>query len=375
MRGRQTGKESRMDREGRKEPCEAAMNYVIEKEKPDFEVRTDLALEERESFPGDGGEVSGVSLREWQEEESQVKLTEVKILDERGARAMGKPQGTYLTLEADQLARKDEDYHEQVSEELAKQIRRLMASMVNREKGPEKKAGQGAGKEEGLLWKGWKILVVGLGNPSVTPDALGPKAIGHLQVTRHLEQQYGEGFCRERGLPVISGIVPGVMAQTGMETAEILKGVIRETKPDLLIVIDALAARSIRRLGTTIQLTDTGIHPGSGVGNHRHSLTEESLGVPVLAIGVPTVVGAAAIVHDTVDAMIGALEAGMSTKGMGDFVQEMTPDEQYDLIRELLEPEFGSFYVTPPNIDETIGYLSFTISEGIHQAILPGTSS
>jgi spore protease len=326
-----------------------AMNYVIEKEKPDFEVRTDLALEERESFPGDGGEIAGVSLREWQDKAKQVKLTEVKILDQRGAKAMGKPKGTYLTLEADQLAEKDEDYHEQVSEELAKHIRRLISHMVQGEE--------------------WKILVVGLGNPSVTPDALGPKAVGHLQVTRHLEQQYGEGFCREKGLPVLSGIVPGVMAQTGMETAEILKGIIEETKPDLLIAIDALAARSIRRLGTTIQVTDTGIHPGSGVGNHRHSLTKESLGVPVLAIGVPTVVGAAAIVHDTVNTMIETLANNMATKGMGDFIQEMSSDEQYDLIRELLEPEFGSLYVTPPNIDEMIGRLSFTISEGIHQAV------
>ena len=326
-----------------------AMNYVIEKEKPDFEVRTDLALEERESFPGDGGEIAGVSLREWQDKAKQVKLTEVKILDQRGAKAMGKPKGTYLTLEADQLAEKDEDYHEQVSEELAKHIRRLISHMVQGEE--------------------WKILVVGLGNPSVTPDALGPKAVGHLQVTRHLEQQYGEGFCREKGLPVLSGIVPGVMAQTGMETAEILKGIIEETKPDLLIAIDALAARSIRRLGTTIQVTDRGFHPGSGVGNHRHSLTKESLGVPVLAIGVPTVVGAAAIVHDTVNTMIETLANNMATKGMGDFIQEMSPDEQYDLIRELLEPEFGSLYVTPPNIDEMIGRLSFTISEGIHQAV------
>lgn len=326
-----------------------AMNYVIEKEKPDFEVRTDLALEERESFPGDGGEIAGVSLREWQDKEKQVKLTEVKILDKRGAKAMGKPEGTYLTLEADQLAEKDEDYHEQVSQELAKHVRRLISHMVK-------------GKER-------KILVVGLGNLYVTPDALGPKAVEHLQVTRHLEQQYGEGFCREKGLPILSGIVPGVMAQTGMETAEILKGIIQETKPDLLIAIDALAARSIRRLGTTIQVTDTGIHPGSGVGNHRHSLTKESLGVPVLAIGVPTVVGAAAIVHDTVNTMIETLANNMATKGMGDFIQEMSSDEQYDLIRELLEPEFGSLYVTPPNIDEMIGRLSFTISEGIHQAV------
>jgi len=329
-------------------------------EMPVFEIRTDLAVEQRESFPGDGGEISGVSLREWCEGKGQIKLTEVKILDEHGAAAMGKPQGTYLTLEADQLAEKDEDYHGEVSAELAEQLKQLIKSLMKKEK---------RASDESLSLKNLNILVVGLGNPSVTPDALGPKVLGNLEVTRHLNQQYGGDFCQKHKLPVLSGIIPGVMAQTGMETAEIVKGVIRETNPDLLIVIDALAARSIRRLGTTIQLTDTGIHPGSGVGNHRHSLTRESLGIPVVAIGVPTVVGAAAIVQDTVNAMILALTIDEGTKGMGDYIQDLSPDEQYRLISELLEPEFGSLYVTPPNIDEMIGQLSFTISEGIHEAV------
>lgn len=319
-----------------------------------FEIRTDLAVEEKESFPGDGGEISGVALREWRHASSQIKLTEVKILDEHGARAMGKPKGTYVTLEASQMAEKDEGYHEEVSGELAKQIRRLIHAL----------------EQEGVLEdkRDMSILAVGLGNVLVTPDALGPRVLGNLQVTRHLMSEYGQEFCRKHHLPVLSGIVPGVMAQTGMETAEILKGIIHETKPDLLIVIDALAARSVRRLGTTIQLTDTGIHPGSGVGNHRHSLTMESLGIPVLAIGVPTVVGAAAIVHDTVSTMIKTLGSHMETKGMGDFMEQLNSDEQYQLIRELLEPEFGSLYVTPPDVDETVKQLSFTISEGIHQA-------
>ena len=159
------------------------------------------------------------------------------------------------------------------------------------------------------------------------------------------------------------------MAQTGMETAEILKGIVRQTQPDLIIAIDALAARSVRRLGTTIQLTDTGIQPGSGVGNHRHSLTRESLGVPVLAIGVPTVVGAAAIVQDTLSALIGVLQRSAPGKKTGDWIAEMRPEEQYQLIRELLEPEFGPLYVTPPDIDQSVKQLSFTISEGIHQAV------
>lgn len=316
-----------------------------------FEVRTDLAVEEKESFPGDGGEISGVSLREWRRPDSRIKVTEVKILDKKGEKAMKKPMGTYITLEADELSLKDEDYHREVSRELAKQIEKLM-------------------KNKDYKKSDFHVLTAGLGNASVTPDSLGPRVLKNLQVTRHLKIQYGDSFCRGRSMPDISGIVPGVMAQTGMETAEILKGIIKETKPDLIIAIDALAARSVKRLGTTIQLTDTGIHPGSGVGNHRHSLTEQSLGVPVMAIGVPTVVGAAAIVHDTVSAMIEALSRNMETKGMGDFIGSISSDEQYDLIRELLEPEFGPMYVTPPDIDETVKELSFTISEGIHLALL-----
>ena len=332
----------------------AAVNAVNEAAAGTFQVRTDLALEQRESSMGEGGDVSGVRLKEWHHQRSGLKLTEVKILNEQGAKSMGKPRGTYLTLEADRLSKADDDYHSEISEELAHQIRRLMAEMIGY-------------REEDLP----SVLVVGLGNDSVTPDSLGPRVLDNLQVTRHLDGQYGNTFLKDRKLPAISGIAPGVMAQTGMETAEILKGIIHETHPDLIIAIDALAARSVRRLGTTIQLTDTGIHPGSGVGNHRHSLTKESLGVPVMAIGVPTVVGAAAIVHDTVSALVGVLAENEGTRGTGSWIEEMDPDGQYQLIRELLEPEFGPLYVTPPDIDQSVKQLSFTISEGIHQAVFP----
>ncbi len=329
-------------------------DYVVELERPDFEIRTDLAVEEKESFPGDGGEIAGVSLREWHEEDSCIKVTEVKILDGQGARAMRKPEGTYLTLEADCQKGKEDRFYEEAAAELSCHIRRMIAGLIGK---PEEE------------WDALKILVVGLGNSQVTPDSLGPEAVGQLPMTRHLESQYGTGFLKERHLPSLSGIAPGVMAQTGMETAEILQGIIQETKPELLIAIDALAARSIRRLGTTIQLTDTGIHPGSGVGNHRHGLTRKSLGIPVLSIGVPTVVGAAAIVHDTVAALIQVLAENEGTRGMGQFIENMESDEQYMLIRELLEPEFGSLFVTPPDIDETIRRLSTAISEGIQRAV------
>ncbi len=159
------------------------------------------------------------------------------------------------------------------------------------------------------------------------------------------------------------------MAQTGMETAEIIKALVKQVHPDFVIVVDALAARSVTRLGTTIQLTDTGIHPGSGVGNHRHSLTRDSLGVPVIAIGVPTVVGAAAIVTDTLDTLIDVLCQETDTKHFADALRSMSPDEKYALVRELLEPRFGPMFVTPKDIDETVKRLSFLIAEGINLAL------
>ena len=175
----------------------------------------------------------------------------------------------------------------------------------------------------------------------MTPDSLDPRVVDNLQMTRHFLGEYGEDFCERNDLPVLSGIIPGVMAQTGMETAEIVKGVVDETKPDMVLAIDALAARNVRRLASTIQLTDTGIHPGSGVGNHRHSMTKDSLGVPVAALGIPTVVGAAAIVHGTVEALIHTLAMNSGTEGYAKYMEDLDPESQYELIRELMEPEFN----------------------------------
>ena len=250
-----------------------------------LEIRTDLALEEREGLKEQAKEVSGVSFRKWKGKTEDVQITEVKVLNEAGAEILGKPVGSYLTLEADRLLLPDEDFHSEVSDELANVLKELAEHALGKKEGEKKKAPFLHGQPV--------ILVAGLGNQSVTPDSLGPRTVNNLSVSQN-----------ETGLKAIA---PGVMAQTGMETARILSGIIREIKPDLVIAIDALAARSIRRLGTTIQLTDTGIHPGSGVGNHRHSLTKETLGIPVLAVGVPTVVGAAAIVHDTISALTGVL--------------------------------------------------------------------
>ena len=277
-----------------------------------FPIRTDLALESKERLEAEKNEMRGVVFEEHFDEKRNVTITKVTIETENGAKAIGKPVGTYLTLEAPDMAVPDEGSHREVSEVLAEQLRALVKENME------------------------SVLVVGLGNREVTPDALGPEVVGNLYITRHILREYGEYAFPDKKVAAISGIVPGVMAQTGMETLEIIKGIINETGPQLVIAIDALAARSVKRLGRTIQIADTGINPGSGVGNHRKGLNEETLGVPVVAIGVPLVVDAATIVYDACQ------DADKIPNGI------------------------VGMFVTPKNIDEMVKSLSYTISEALN---------
>jgi spore protease len=196
------------------------------------------------------------------------------------------------------------------------------------------------------------VLIVGLGNREVTPDALGPYVVDNLFVTRHLIKEYGNEFKVKNRLGNVSAISPGVMGQTGMETAEIIKGIIEETHPKLIIVVDALAARSISRLNTTIQLTDTGISPGSGIGNNRNALNAETLGIKVIALGVPTVVDAVTIVADTLTQYME--KTGFEEKEIDQFVSEIR-GQQMD-----------NMFVTPKNIDEAVKRISYTVSEALN---------
>ena len=223
-----------------------------------FRVRTDLALEAREGIGEAEGEIHGVSVEESYDEEHEIRVTRVVIETKNGAKAMGKPMGVYITLEAPGMIEPEEDYHQEISTALAEQLKSIIPD---------------ADKEQ-------SILVVGLGNRDVTADALGPHVADNLFVTRHVVKEYGKAAYNKSRMHMVSSIVPGVMAKTGMESAEIIRGVVEQTKPDAVIVVDALAARSTKRLNRTIQITNTGIHPGSGVGNHRNALTQESLEVP-----------------------------------------------------------------------------------------------
>ena len=312
-----------------------------------YSVRTDLALEEKERFESDNVEISGVVLEEDYDETLEIRITRVKIETENGAKAMGKTAGVYLTLEAPNLAVPDEDYHREISEKLADHMEELL-------------------HENHLTGRDISVLVVGLGNRQVTPDALGPYVADNLCVTRHIVREYGKYAMGMERAQLVSAIVPGVMGQTGMETLEIVKGVVTETKPDLVIAVDALAARNSRRLNRTIQIADTGIHPGSGVGNHRNGLTRETLGVPVIGIGVPTVVDAATIVSDTMENLIQAMETSETLKGVGEVLKMYNNAEKYELVKELISPHLNGMFVTPKDEDEMVKQISYTISESLN---------
>lgn len=315
-----------------------------------YSVRTDLALEQKERFESDNVEVPGVVLEEDYDEEREIRITTVKIETENGAKTMGKPVGTYITMEAPNMTVPDEGYHEEISGELLKQMKQFVKP----------------GEED------YSVLVVGLGNRKVTPDALGPYVVDNLNITRHIVREYGKYAMGKDQVQLVSAIVPGVMGQTGMESVEIIRGIVNETKPDLIIAIDALAARSSRRLNSTIQIADTGINPGSGVGNHRNAITRETVGVPVIAIGVPTVVDAATIVNDTMENLIEALENSETLRGVGVVMQGYNAAEKYELIKELISPHLNGLFVTPKDIDETVKRISYTISESLNMLFSEG---
>lgn len=310
-----------------------------------YPIRTDLALESRERLQKDRGMIRGVRFAEEQKERG-IRISTLVIETENAAKAMGRPRGTYITIEAPEMI--EEEYRRSVSLALAQMLRKLL---------PGKTA-------EADLKKGLEVsvLVAGLGNREVTPDALGPRVIDNLFITRHIMNEFGKYAFKNEEVSRISGIVPGVMAQTGMECVEILRGVIRETEPDFVIAVDALTARSVKRLGRTIQLTDTGITPGSGISSDRNAINEESVGVPVISLGVPTAADAATIVSD---AMISLIEAMPLPDQNG-----IDEQERHELARELLSPQLNGLFVTPKNIDDSIDQLSFLISEGLNAALL-----
>ena len=295
---------------------------------------TDLAVEIQEECSGRQGEIPGVVLEQYKEDGKGIRVTKIQIQTADGAKRMGRPIGNYMTLESADKEHSDEHSDKNLSGTKLPDTN-LLASYIN-----------------GLLpSSAHSFLIVGLGNANMTADALGPLTI--------------EKMAQSGMASYTSMIVPGVFAQTGMESCEIIQGIVQQTSPDCIITIDALAARSAFRLGTTVQLTDTGIRPGSGVGNARKGITKENMKIPVIAIGIPTVVSAAAIVSDAMDSLkqIGYNETVLGSIAMLD------QEEYYQLISEVFAPELGSLFVMPKNLDEELDTMSSLLAASLSQVI------
>lgn len=300
-----------------------------------WNIRTDLAIENREVYrkaekleeeiPGVETSVEQVS--------DDFKITEVKILSEEGANALDKPIGSYYTLEADNLTLGIESLNEKVENKITEILQKILNLKAND-----------------------TVLIVGLGNEDVTPDSVGPKVVSKIDITSHLIKYVPE-YIKEGTRPV-SAIVPGVLGTTGIETSDIIKAIVEKVNPDKIVVIDALAARNIKRIKNTIQISDTGIAPGSGVGNNRQRINEELLGIPVIALGVPTVVDSKTIVSDVIESIIEKDHVGTDKK-----------EQYYDFIENMLPGIENNSMVTPNEIDEVVENLSTILANGINMAL------
>ncbi len=311
-----------------------------------FSIRTDLAIEAKEIYEKENkSSIEGVEVQDYTKED--VKVTKVDIVDSNGEKAMGKPIGTYITLDLPEFAHYDGDTMDDVSKVLAEALTPLMELKEN-----------------------MSALVVGLGNWNVTPDALGPKVVSKLMVTRHLKELVPESI--DESIRAVCALAPGVLGITGIETGEIIRGVVEKIKPNLVICIDALASRRLERVNRTIQIGNTGISPGSGVGNKRMELSRTTLGIPVVAIGVPTVVDAATMASDAIDLVIDEMiKQSQSGGNFYNMLRTIDKNEKYNLIRELLNPYVGELMVTPKEVDMIIDSLSRIIANGINIALQP----
>ena len=310
-----------------------------------YNFRTDLAVERREIYKKANkiqDEVPGIETEE-SKISDKIKVTRVKVATEEGAQAIGKPIGNYITIDVKKLRNIPDEEMEKISKTISEELTALVDKHVNKED---------------------EVLVVGLGNLYSTPDSLGSKVVQNIEITRHIKKylpQYIDENARG-----ISAISPGVLGTTGMETQEILQGIVQNTKPKLIVVIDSLASKSIERISSTIQIADTGIIPGAGVDNARKELTENTLGVPVIAIGIPTVVETAVLVNDSLDLFISKLQKEAKSN---DYLNKLKEQDNYEEIKQALIPQDYNLIVTPKEIDFLVEKLSDTIAKAINESL------
>ena len=309
-----------------------------------YNFRTDLALERRDIYQKINKihQIDGIESTE-EEKNENLRVTRVKITNENGEKSIGKPIGNYITIDIKKLKIAGEEEIQKTSETLSEELKKLIDEHTDK--------------------KG-EILVVGLGNIYVTPDALGPKVINEIDVTRHIIKYLPQYI--DEGTRPVSAISPGVLGTTGIETVEILKGIVDNIKPKLLIVIDALASRSIERISSTIQISDTGIVPGAGVGNTRQEISQRTLNIPVIAIGIPTVVELATLVSDGIDIFIDRLQDKAKSN---DYLNKLQQEDKYEEVKEALNVGEYNMIVTPKEIDELIENMKNVVARGINFAV------
>ena len=309
-----------------------------------YNFRTDLALERRDIYQKVNNlkQIDGIKSTE-EEINEKLKVTRVEILNKNGEKAIGKPVGNYVTIDVKKLKLAEDEDIQKASEVVTKELKKIINIHTDK---------QG------------DILVVGLGNIYVTPDALGPKVINEIDVTRHIIK-YLPQYVDEGRRPV-SAISPGVLGTTGIETVEILKGIVDNIHPKLLIVIDALASRSIDRISSTIQISDTGIVPGAGVGNTRQEISQTTLGIPVIALGIPTVVELATLVSDGIDIFIDRLQEKAESN---EYLNKLQQNDKYEEVKEALNVGDYNMIVTPKEIDDLIENMKDIVARGINFAV------
>ena len=309
-----------------------------------YNFRTDLAVERTNIYRKANKleEIDGIETED-QEINENIKVSRVKITNENGEQAIGKKRGVYVTIDLKDLKVADEDEIQKASETLSNELRTLIQNHVQ-------------SKDD--------IMVVGLGNIYVTPDSLGPKVINEIDVTRHIIK-YLPQYIDENARPV-TAISPGVLGTTGIETYEILKGIVDNVKPKLIIVIDALASRSIERISSTIQISDTGIVPGAGVGNTRAEISERTLGIPVIALGIPTVVESAVLVNDCLDLLIEKMQKEAKSNV---YLNGLKEQDNYEKIKDVLNPQNYNMIVTPKEIDDLIENMKDVVARGINMSL------
>lgn len=309
-----------------------------------YNFRTDLALERKDVYQKINklNEIDGIKSAE-DEIDKNIKVSRVYVLNENGEQAIGKPKGTYITIDVKNLKIAGEDEIQKTSEVVTNELKNMIDQHTQK---------QG------------EILVVGLGNIYVTPDALGPKVINEIDVTRHIIKYLPQYV--EEGTRSVSAISPGVLGTTGIETVEILKGIVDNVKPKLLIVIDALASRSIDRISSTIQISDTGIVPGAGVENAREEISKKTLGIPVIALGIPTVVELATLVSDGIDIFIDRLQEKVESN---EYLNKLQANDKYEEVKEALNVGEYNMIVTPKEIDELIENMKDIVARGINFAV------